>query len=39
MRSDLIDIEARKYFGLIANRETIGEARKIANNALKELAK
>lgn len=32
-------VMARKYFGLIANRESIGEARKVANKALKELLK
>ena len=32
-------IQARKRFGQIANRTSIGEARKIANTALKELEK
>jgi hypothetical protein len=32
-------VQARKRFGQIANRESIGEARKIANIALKELEK
>jgi len=32
-------VQARKRLGQIANRESIGEARKIANIALKELGK
>lgn len=37
-RSDRQKVEtALRYFGLIANRQSIGEARKIANKAMKEI--